>query len=219
MRRRGGVRGDGPGNGPPDLPRDERLTPRRPAAATVVVTVLSRCVDGGNGGGGDSYAAPSSANRAEAACEPMPAIVASAHRCPQCSRSARVQLHACQSVTRDHDLRARETIRVMRAADAKENRMQRFSPPSLDHNVDVHQHCTRQRELGGTAVVAMAERYEATRTQGDEPRKRESASASSCSERTATERGARKEPTKATQRRFAPSGSRLIHVAAGARAL
>ena len=43
MRRRGSVRGDGPGNGPPDLPRDERLTPRRPAAATVVVTVLSRC--------------------------------------------------------------------------------------------------------------------------------------------------------------------------------
>ena len=91
---------------------------------------------------------------------------------------------------------ARETIRVMRAADAKENCMQRFSPPSLDHNVDVHQQCRRQRELGCTAVVAMAERYEATRTQGDEPRKRESASASSCSERTATERGARKEPTQ-----------------------
>ena len=110
MRRRGGVRGHGPGNGPPDLPRDERLTPRRPAAATVVVTVLSRCVDGGNGGGGDSYAAPSSANRAEAACEPMPAIVASAHRCPQGSRRARVQLHACHpSVTRDHDLRARRS--------------------------------------------------------------------------------------------------------------
>ena len=102
---------------------------------------------------------------------------------------------------------ARETIRVMRAADAKENCMQRFSPPSLDHNVDVHQHCTRQREHGCAAVVVMAKRYEATRTQGDEPRKRESASASSCSERTATERGARKEPTKATQRRFAPSGS------------
>ena len=69
-------------------------------------------VDGGNAGGGDSYAAPSSANRAEAACEPMPAIVASAHRCPQCSRRARVQLHACHpSVTRDHDLRARRSAR------------------------------------------------------------------------------------------------------------
>ena len=67
-------------------------------------------VDGGNAGGGDSYAAPSSANRAEAACEPMPAVVASAHRCPQCSRRARVQLHACHpSVTRDHDLRARRS--------------------------------------------------------------------------------------------------------------
>jgi hypothetical protein len=89
--------------------------------------------------------------------------------------------------------------------------MQRFSPSSLDHNVDVPQHCTRQRELGGTAVVAMAERYEATRTQGDEPRKRESASASSCSERTATERGARKEPTRppsAALRR--PRGARFM---------
>ena len=172
MRRRGGVRGDGPGNGPPDLPRDERLTPRRPAAATVVVTVLSRCVDGGNGGGGDSYAAPSSANRAEAACEPMPAIVASAHRCPQGSRRARAA--PCLSPVCDQRPRpARETIRVMRSADAKEDRMQRFSPPSLDHHVDVDQHCTRQREHGCAAVVVMAKRYEATRkqAQGDEPRK------------------------------------------------
>lgn len=104
MRRRGGVRGDGPGNGPPDLPRDDGGGDGggdRPVAVRV---------DGGNGGGGDSYAAPSSANRAEAAREPMPAIVASAHRCPQCSRRARVQLHACHpSVTRDHDLRARRS--------------------------------------------------------------------------------------------------------------
>ena len=91
---------------------------------------------------------------------------------------------------------ARETIRVMRAADAKENCMQRFSPPSLDHHVDVDQHCTRQREHGCAAVVAMAKRHEATRSQGDEPGKRESASASRCSERAATERGARKEPTR-----------------------
>ena len=105
---------------------------------------------------------------------------------------------------------ARETIRVMRAADAKENRMQRFSPPRLDHNVDVHQHCTRQRELGGTAVVAMAERYEATRTQGDEPRNRESASASSCSERTATERGARKEPTRPPSAALRRPGARFM---------
>ena len=69
--------------------------------------------------------------------------------------------------------------------------MQRLSPPSLDHHVDVDQHCMRQREHGCAAVVATAERYEATRTQGDEPRKRESSSAGSCSERTATERGAR----------------------------
>ena len=118
MRRRGGVRGDGPGNGPPDLPRDERLTPRRPAAATVVVTVLSQCVDGGNGGGGDSYAAPSSANRAEAAREPMPAIVASAHRCPQGSRRARAA--PCLSPVCDQRPRpARETIRVMRAAEPR----------------------------------------------------------------------------------------------------
>ena len=85
--------------------------------------------------------------------------------------------------------------------------MQRLSPPSLDHHVDVDQHCMRQREHGCAAVVATAERYEATRTQGDEPRKRESSSAGSCSERTATERGARKEP-KATQRRVAPRPGR-----------
>ena len=101
---------------------------------------------------------------------------------------------------------ARETIRVMRAADAKENRMQRLSPPSLDHHVDVDQHCTRQREHGCAAVVAMAKRHEATRSQGDEPGKRESASASRCSERTA-ERGARKEPTRPPT---APSGARFL---------
>ena len=93
----------------------------------------------------------------------------------------------------------------------RQGKPHRLSPPSLDHHVDVHQHCRRQRELGCTAVVAMAKRYEATRTQGDEPRKRESASASSCSERTATERGARKEPTRppsAALRR--PSGARFM---------
>ena len=93
MRRRGGVCGNGPGNGPPDLPRDERLTPRRPAAATVVVTVLSQCVDGGNGGGGDSYAAPSSANRAEAAREPCLQSL----RPPTDAHSA-ADVHVCSSM-------------------------------------------------------------------------------------------------------------------------
>ena len=55
----------------------------------------------------------------------------------------------------------------------RQGKPHRLSPPSLDHHVDVHQHCRRQRELGCTAVVAMAKRYEATRkqAQGDEPRK------------------------------------------------
>ena len=123
-----------------------------------------------------------------------------AHACNRCVRPQMPTVQPtctcaapCLSPICDQGFRpAREMIRVMRAADAKENCMQRFSPPSLDHHVDVDQHCTRQRAHGGTAVVAMAERYEATRTQGDEPRKRESASAS-CSER--HERGARKEPS------------------------
>ena len=135
-----------------------------------------------------------------------------AHACNRCVRPQMPTVQPtctcaapCLSPVCDQRPRpARETIRVIRAADAKENRMQRFSPPSLDHHVDVHQHCTRQRELGGTAVVAMAERYEATRTQGDEPRKRESASASSCSERTATARRAQR-AHRPPRRRVAPS--------------
>ena len=131
---------------------------------------------------------------------PQP-IAPKLHASPACNRCVRPQMPTvqptctcaapCLSPVCDQRPRpARETIRVMRAADAKENCMQRFSPPSLDHHVDVDQHCTRQREHGCAAVVVMAKRYEATRTQGDEPRKRESASASRCSERTATERGA-----------------------------
>lgn len=142
-----------------------------------------------------------------------------AHACNRCVRPQMPTVQPtctcaapCLSPVCDQRPRpARETIRVMRAADAKENCMQRFSPPSLDHHVDVDQHCTRQRELGCAAVVAMAKRHEATRSQGDEPGKRGSASASSCSERTATERGARKEPTKATQRRVAPSTRRALY--------
>ena len=142
------------------------------------------------------------------ATRPHPQPIAPKLHASQCLQSLRpptdahsaADVHVCSSMlvspVCDQGPRpARETIRVMRAADAKENCMQRFSPPSLDHNVDVHQHCTRQREHGCAAVVVMAKRYEATRTQGDEPRKRESASASRCSERTARERGARKEPT------------------------
>ena len=196
MWRRGGVRGDGPGNGPPDLPRDERLTPRRPAAATVVVTVLSRCAS--------MVATVAAAIATRPHSQPIaPKLHASpclqSLRPPTDAHSA-ADVHVCSSmlVTRlcQRPRPARETIRVMRAADAKENCMQRFSPPSLDHHVDVDQHCTRQREHGCAAVVAMAKRHEATRSQGDEPGKRESASASRCSERTATERGARKEPTR-----------------------
>ena len=138
-----------------------------------------------------------------------------AHACNRCVRPQMPTVQPtctcaapCLSPVCDQRPRpARETIRVMRAADAKENRMQRLSPPSLDHHVDVDQHCMRQREHGCAAVVATAERYEATRTQGDEPGKRESASASSCSERTATERGARKEPTRP---HTAPSGARFL---------
>ena len=211
VRRRGGVRGDGPGNGPPDLPRDERLTPRRPAAATVVVTVLSQCVDGGNGGGGDSYAAPSSANRAEAAREPMPAIVASAHRCPQCSRRARVQLHACQSVTRDHDLRARETIRVMRAADAEENCMQRFSPPVLI-TTSMFSIIARGSEYSAAQRLSPwrkgTRRRERRATSPESARARARAAAASAQPQSEARV---QRAHKATQRRVAPSTRRALY--------
>ena len=117
----------------------------------------------------------------------------------QCSPRAWVQHHGLAPVYEPGLSCTRATIRVMRRRGTASNLFHHLHL-CVGTGATCHQHCTRQREHSCTAVVAMAKRYEATRTQGDEPRKRESASASRCSERTATERGARKEPTERHQR-------------------